>query len=63
MIDIQIFKEDTSYPLVLVEMVSGSVQCTLDILRIIRTDIALVSKENQAGSILANIKNTMSDTT
>ena len=63
MIDIQIFKEDTSYPLGLVEMVSGSVQCTLDILRIIRTDIALVSKENQAGSILANIKNTMSDTT
>ena len=42
-------------------MVSGSAQCTLDTLKVILADIALVSKEQQAGSILANIKNTMSD--
>ena len=56
-----LMQEDISYSLGLVEMVSGSVQCTLDILKIILADIALVSKENQAGSILVNIKNTMSD--
>ena len=42
-------------------MVSGSAQCTLDTLKVILADLALVSKEKQAGSILANIKNTMSD--
>ena len=57
----QISTEDTSYSLGLVEMVSGSAQCTLDTLKVILADIAMVSEEKQADSILANVKNTMSD--
>ena len=42
-------------------MLCGSAQCTLDTLKLILSEIDVVAGERSGNSILANIKNTMSD--
>ena len=57
----QVSTTESSYSLGLGEMLCGSAQCTLDTLKLILSEIDVVAGEGSGNTILANIKNTMSD--
>jgi len=57
----QVSTTESSYSLGLGEMLCGSAQCTLDTLKLILSEIDVIAGEGSGNTILANIKNTMSD--